>query len=484
MLPVFLGLDVGTSGARASALDPEGNLLAHARIEADFFVTASRPGYLEQDPLLWWKALKGLIQAALAQLASKGIPAKSIRALSLASTSGTVLAVDEKGNPLAPAILYNDPRAKEESVLINEAASRHCAKFGYRFGASFALPKILWIKRNWQEVYRRAWRFLSPTDFLLGRLAGRFDRSDTSNMLKTGYDLLDFRWPDFFDSLGIDRSKFPEVLKTAEVLGETTKSAQDETGLSQGTAVVAGATDGTAALFSSGASRPGDFNTTVGTTLVVKGVSLKLVKDPMGRLYCHYHPEGWWLPGGASSSGGEYLAKNFSREELKNYSPPLEEVVSNPVFLYPLSRRGERFPFLNPEAEGFVEPPSAEKKRILAAAYEGLAFLERWCYEVIEGLGVSCGAKVYSSGAGAESELLSRVRACVLKKEIVRAHLPETSVGSAVIATSGTLYRSISEGARAMVRIERRFEPEERLCQKFDSKYQAWRTICERRGYE
>jgi len=484
MLPVLLGLDVGTSGSRAIALDPEGNPLARVRLDADFWVKPSAAGFLEQDPLLWWKALREVVRSVLAQLASKGIPPRSIHALSLASTSGSVLALDRRGKPLAPAILYNDPRAKDEAVLVNQMASEHCERFGYRFGSSFALPKIVWIKRHWPEIYRESRWFLSPTDFLLGRLTGRFGRSDTSNMLKSGFDFFDFRWPDFFDSLGVDRSKFPEVLKTGQVIGETSGWAEKETGLKRGTAVVAGATDGTAALFSSGASRPGDFNATIGTSLVVKGVSVNLVKDPKGRLYCHYHPEGWWLPGGASNSGGDYLARNFSKDELANYEAGMEEIVSNPVFLYPLLRKGERFPFLNPEAEGFLEPPRAARENILAAGIEGLAFVERWCYEVIEGLGVPSGRTIYSSGAGAQNDLLSRVRASVLGKEIARAHLPETSMGAAIIAASGTLYHNISEAVAGMVRIERSFEPEERLRQRFDSKYRAWRTMCRRRGYE
>ena len=479
---LFLGIDVGTSGVRASVMDAEGTVFAHVRVPCDFSVKTSHREHIEQDAELWWKATTSAIQKALSELKAQGLPATSIKALSLASTSGTVVAADRNGKPLAPAILYSDGRANEEAKVASEVGSNHCRKLGYKFGASFALPKILWIKKHLPEVYRATTYFLSPTDFLLGRLTGRIGFEDTSNALKFGFDLIDFRWPGFLEDLGLDGGKFPQVVKTGEMLGETHDFFEKETGLPSGVHVVAGATDGTAGLFSSGATEPGDFNTTIGTTLVVKGIATKLVVDPSGRIYSHYHPEGWWLPGGASTSGAEYLSKNFTHEEIAKPIENLEEILGGNVFVYPLARVGERFPFVNPRSRGFVEPAHPKRQRHLAASLEGIAFLERWCYEVLVELGTEAGGKIFSSGGASESQILSRLRSTISGKEVLVPSLAETSVGAAVISASGTFYKNISEATRKMVRIERVFYPEGALVGRFNRKYEAWRSVCEQKG--
>ena len=159
-------------------------------------------------------------------------------------------------------------------------------------------------------------------------------------------------------------------------------------------------TDGCASQISSGAAAPGQYNTTIGTTMVVKGVSEQLLLDPAGRIYCHRHPQGWWLPGGASNTGAECLAVEFGPDETERRSARALQHSPTRVVCYPLLGRGERFPFMRPEAAGFVLGTPRDRDELFCAYLEGVACLERLAFETLEGLGARVGDTIYSAGGG------------------------------------------------------------------------------------
>ena len=149
----------------------------------------------------------------------------------------------------------------------------------------------------------------------MGRLRGFWGLSDYSNALKTGYDLIDECWPSWMNQLdehgvGLVTLTLPHVVQAPGTrTGLLKKAAAAETGLPEGLQVIAGATDGTAAFLASGARQPGDYNTTLGTTLVFKGISTRICRHPQGLIYCHKLPGGLWLPGAASNTGTEWIAQ-------------------------------------------------------------------------------------------------------------------------------------------------------------------------------
>ena len=263
-------------------------------------------------PSAWWQAVCQTLASLADELRAGGIHLGRLAAVAVDGTSGTVLALDSAGVPLRPALMYNDSRATAEAELLNQAAADFCRKLGYRFQASFALAKILWLAQNEPEVFRRAAWFVHQADYVQGRLTGRPGISDYSNTLKTGYDLVNECWPDWIDSWGPLMERLPRVAAVGSRVGEISAAAAEETGLPRGLPVVAGATDGTAAFVASGVHRPGDYNTTLGTTLVFKGASRKICGHPEGLIYCHKLPEGLWLPGAASNTGGEWIAHLFA----------------------------------------------------------------------------------------------------------------------------------------------------------------------------
>ena len=482
----IIGLDVGTQGARAICCDGKGNITAQFTVPFTMEPEGKLPaGWSEQNPQLWWQTARKCLQEIVKELKIRNTSTERITALAVTSTSGTILPIREDGIPLRAAIMYNDTRAVEEAQELNEIGKDLTEKLGYRFSSSFALAKILWVKRHEPKIFDRTWRFIHAADYIVGKLTGRFDISDISNTLKTGYDHLEGKWPTFIErSLGIATTMLPQVLNIGETIAPISHTASQEVGLSSTTVVVAGATDGTASFFASGATRIGDWNSTLGTTLVVRGVSRQLVKDSKGRIYCHRHPQGYWLPGGASSTGGECLKKKFAGENLEMLDKKALQRLPTNLIVYPLVRKGERLPFQNPEAEGFVIGESNDQTELYAAYLEGVGYVERWIYEILEELGAEVGNKVFVTGGGAKSQVWLKIRASILGKQLVRPLLPEAAMGAAVIAASRTFYENIDQAVQSMIRHDLVVEPQVDLHERYQKRYGEFRKICAERGYE
>jgi len=259
--------------------------------------------------------------------------------------------------------------------------------------------------------------------------------------------------------------------------------AANESGIPAGTPVFAGATDGTAAQLASGAALPGDWNSTLGTTLVFKGISSRLLPDPLGRVYYHRHPEGWWMPGGASNTGTEWILHEHPGEDLDELNRGAAAWLPSGLLRYPLAKRGERFPFVNSNAEGFIIGIVRDPLEKFAAGLEGVAFFERLAYDVLSEIGLGVGTRIYVTGGATQSRLWSRLRASILGKTLIQPVVTETAMGAAVLAAAGCWYGSVSRAAAGMVREAERFDPEPEWEGVYTDRYYQFRAEMKRRGF-
>ncbi len=488
-----IGIDVGTQGARVVVCNQQGTVLA----QADESFPVSRPGQLpprwaEQEPETWWAAVVACLGQVAADLRRQGIDPAAIAAISLTSTSGTVLPVDPQGQPLRPALMYNDSRAQAEAKQVQTAGQAQAAALGYQFNASFALSKILWLCEHEPALFAAAHCFIHAADFIVGRLTGAYGVSDFSNALKTGYDLLNDRWPLFIESeLGIPLERLPAVVKPGTPIAKTSLACAEATGLPAGIPVLAGMSDGCASQISTGAMAPGDWNSTLGTTLVIKGVTERLLLDPQGRIYSHRHPDGYWLPGGASNTGGEAIALRFPPEHWAELNEQALTLTPTDTLIYPLTRTGERFPFAHPTATGFTlkltpdhpttPPPSLASD--YTAHLEGVGYVERLAYDTLAEIGAVIGDTIYSAGGATHSRTWSQIRADILGRTLVRPEVTGGAMGAAIIAAAGVWYQGIIPATRAMVRLVERVEPRPALAAAYEERYRQFREACQTRGY-
>ena len=462
-VPVYLGIDLGTQSVRAMAVSQTGAVLglgAHP-------LTSQRDGARhEQAAEEWWTATAVACRAAL-----RGLPREDVRGVAVDATSGTILLMDEAGRALTRGLMYDDTRAIAETLRANEAGGAVWSALGYhRMQAAWGLPKLLWLLRERRGVVTPATRLAHQSDFITRRLAGKPVATDMSNALKTGCDLFAEDWPrDVFTTLGIPQEMLPPVVRSGTRLGGVCASAAAATGIPEGAAIVAGMTDGCAAQIGAGALRVGSWNSVLGTTLVLKGVAPELIRDPLGVVYSHRSPDGGWLPGGASGVGATAAAWGFAGRDLDALSAQAASRGPAGAIAYPLAARGERFPFHAPDAAGFLLGQPRDEIDHYAALLQGVAFIERLCFDYLDLLGAPIGGDLLLTGGGAKSRDWCQLRADILGRPVKLPENAEAALGMAILAASDG--REVAATAAAMVRIRETLDPQRERTRQFQEPY-------------
>ncbi len=478
---LFMGIDIGTQGVRAIVSDERGSIASGASIPFESINIAAHPGHYEQSSETWWECTAEVIAQVVKGLEGKGIKASEICAISIDGTSGTVLPVGRDYRPLSNGIMYNDMRAREETEAVRQVSREHESKMGLRFNPSFSLPKALWIKKNKPEIYEKARLILHQSDYIVGRLCGEYGVSDYSNSLKMGYDLIDEVWPDSIEKLGIDRGKLPAIVAPGKVIGKVSKEAAAQLGLSSETDIVAGATDGYASALAAGSVHVGSWATILGTTLVLKGVSSGIVLDPTGSSYCHKLPSGAWMVGGASNVGGNCLNNRFDKKEFAALDREVDGITPSGVLIYPLTGKGERYPFVDANAQEFIVGDVSDRKVLYTALMEGVGYVERLAYDLNARIGCTIGDEIFTSGGGCRSEEWLRIRASILNRCLKVPEVVEAAMGSAMLAASETCFRSLEAAAGSMIKFTKTIEPVREKVKTYDELYGAFCQQCKSR---
>jgi D-ribulokinase len=459
----WLGLDLGTQSVRAMLVSERGEIIG---IGSEKLNSERSGGRHEQIPDEWWRAASAACRAALASLPGDSI----VAGVAVDGTSGTILLTDSRGRPLTAGLMYDDTRAADEAKCVNEVGATVWQMLGYnRMQASWGLPKLLWLLKHHGHLTDGT-RLMHQSDFINERLVGEPVATDTSNALKTGVDLIFEGWPhQVFADLGVPPEILPPVVRAGTVLGLVSAAASAETSLPQGTPVIAGMTDGCAAQIGAGALGVGSWNSVLGTTLVLKGVSVNLIRDPAGVVYCHRSPDGNWLPGGASSTGAGAISKHFAGRDLEALATKAAEREPASATIYPLAGRGERFPFVVPEAEGFSLGQPTDEIDHYAALLQGVALVERLCFDYLDMLGAPVIGPIVLTGGGAKSKYWCQLRADILGRPLSLPANAEAALGMAILAASSG--RKIAEVAANMVRIREVIEPRARQTKIFLEPY-------------
>lgn len=267
---LLFGVDVGTQGARIVLVDQLGELVASEAQKFELSDTFRQ----EQSPLIWWTKTMEMLSSLTAELPT-WVDKSDICAISVTSTSGTVIPLDKQNRPIHDALMYSDPRSAAQGERCQEIAKRY-VKHGYTgFNASSGISKMCWFVDTFPERVDDIALWIHASDYIVGQLSGNYHMTDYTNVLKSGYDLETLEWPSFVcEELGLKRSWLQDIMPSGTVVGTLLPHLATALGLGE-IAVVVGMTDGCATQMASGAVKPGDWNTTIGTTLVIKGVTQK-----------------------------------------------------------------------------------------------------------------------------------------------------------------------------------------------------------------
>ncbi|MFZ0254733.1 MAG: FGGY-family carbohydrate kinase [Gammaproteobacteria bacterium] len=420
-MTLHAGIDFGTSGCRLVVIDTEGAVRGYSAAQLP---PPTRIGSrAEQHPELWWEAL----DQALIDL-HRHVPAEQIRSIAVDGTSATLLLTDAHGQPLGPALMYDDSRSRVQAERIAVLAPRRSAAHG----ATSSLAKLLFL----HQAIPGAVRALHQADWIAGRLCGNFGISDENNALKLGYDAAARAWPSWLEQLNVPDTLLPRVLPPGTPIGTITSHWAARWKLSANTLLVAGTTDSVAGFLATGARNPGEAVTSLGSTLVLKVLCDQPIFAPHYGVYSH-RLENRWLAGGASNTGGGTLLKFFSIERLRELSGQLDPERPTGLQYYPLPQPGERFPINDPCRAPIVHPRPKDDAVFLQGLLEGIAHVEAEGYRLLAKLGAPYPLSVKSVGGGAMNRAFTRIRASALGVPVTSPRHSEAAYGSAQLARSG-----------------------------------------------
>jgi len=358
------------------------------------------------------------------------IETRAVRAIALDATSGTVLLTDDQGQPLSPALMYNDARASEQLTAIQAIAPAGSPATAVSAG----LPKVLWLKGRVEG--KDIAHIMHQADWLNFQLTGHAGISDSNNCLKTGYDPQQQCWPDWIMKLGIPSNWFPQVVSPGQPLGAIDSEVAQELNLKPDVLIVSGTTDSTAAIIATGAQQIGDAITSLGSTLVCKVISDKPVFASDYGIYSQ--PLGNnWLVGGGSNSGGAVLRQYFTDTQMQQMSQHIDPLQASGLDYYPLPSTGERFPVNDPNLKPRLTPRPDDDTRFFQGLLEGIARIEYNAYRLLHELGAPYPTSVRSVGGGAKNPTWTQMRSQLLKVPMLNVANTEAAYGSALLAKLG-----------------------------------------------
>jgi xylulokinase len=464
----FLGIDVSTTGSKALLIDAQGSVAGTA-VSAHTLQTP-KPLWSEQDPEEWWRATAESIRKVMKET---GAAAKQIAAVGLTGQMHGLVLLDENGKVLRPAILWNDQRTGAQCDEIRRVIGKE--KFiritGNDALTGFTAPKILWVKENEPDVYRKAKHVLLPKDYIRYKLTGGYamDKADGAGTVL--FDLKIRNWsPEVVQALGIPMEWLPPTFEGPESTGTVTADAAAATGLPAGIPVSAGGGDQAAQAVGVGAVETGIIALTLGTSGVVFAATPTAAVEPEGRLhaFCHAVPGMWHFMGVMLSAAGslqwyrDTLAPGTEFNDLLKEADPVPAGSEGLQFLPYLS--GERTPHPDPLARGGWIGLTVRHGRghLTRAVLEGVAYGLKDSYQLIRDSGAGEIRQVRASGGGVKGALWRQILASVLETELVTVNTTEgAAYGAALLAGVGAgAWKDVPTACRQVVKITGSTQPD------------------------
>jgi D-ribulokinase len=417
--PCWLGVDFGTSGARAIAITQDGICVYEGSLAFDNDQDARSPQV--------WQALLFQLLGEMPQVVRS-----QVLAIAINGTSSTVLLCDGEGWPLLPPMMYGDGGDRLWVERLRSIAPEgHCVH-----SASSSLVKLLTFQM--QPEFKKARYFLHQADWLAFLLHGQLGISDYHNSLKLGYDPAMEAYPEWFEHPTLSPLKpyLPCVVSPGTVIGSVSATIAVRLGLPSDCKICAGTTDSIAAFLASSASQPGEAVTSLGSTLVLKLLSRQRVDCSEYGIYSHRLGD-LWLVGGASNTGGAVLAHFFSGEALVALSRCINPQTPSSLDYYPLLKPGERFPINDPDLPVRLTPRPTDDAEFLHGLLESLARIEAQGYRLLAECGATPLERVLTAGGGAKNEVWGLIRQRYLQVEVLRSPQEQAAYGTAQLAKTG-----------------------------------------------
>lgn len=463
-----IGIDIGTSGCKTLIIDHQGRIAAKAL--GEYPLSTPHPGWSEQEPEHWWQAVETTLGMALEDFEHP----EAIKGIGLSGQMHGLVALDNEGEVLRPAILWNDQRTGKQCQEIHDAVggvegllklTNNQMLPGYTGG------KILWVRENEPHLYEKFQVILNPKDYIRYRLTGEL-ATEVSDASGTGlFDVRKREWCyPLLGRLHIPKEWVPRCYESPEISGQLMGELASELGLSKGLPVAGGGGDAVVQTTGTGLVKPGIVGTTIGTAGVV-AMALDSCKDnPGGKLqvFCNNMPDKWHTMGVTLAAGGSlrWVRDTFGASEsdvarwigkdvyeLLGREASRAKPGSEGLFFLPYLI-GERCPYPDPHARGgFVGLTLRhDRQEILRSVFEGVIYSLRDVAELIRDMGYAI-TQVRTSGGGALSPLWRQIHADVFGSEVITVSGSSEggAYGAALVAGAGVgLWRDVEEAVKVL----------------------------------
>lgn len=464
MEKLLLGIDIGTSACKVAVFDKKGNVLAQSSQSYNLYYP--NPGWVEQNPDEWYESICTSIKDAL----QKGnINPSNIVGIGIDGQSWSAIPVDKDGNCLHNTPIWMDTRARHISTKVTKELGFDTIFqiAGNAFEPAYTTPKILWFKENLPDIYEKTYKFLQSNSYIALKLTGTFTQDKSQ-----GYGL------HFFDAktcsynaslanaLGISLDKVPDIYDCHNVIGSVTKKAASQTGLMEGTPVVAGGLDAACGTLGAGVYKAGQTQEQGGQA---GGMSICLeeaLAHPKLILSPHVIPDLWLLQGGSVGGGGvlkwfkQEFAKTSSFDELTELASQVPAGSDGVIFLPYMA--GERSPIWDPDAKGVYYGLGFDKTKghMIRASMEGVAYSLEHNLQTAKEVGVEI-QELIAMGGAANSLLWTQIKSDVTGKVIkVPTSDTATTLGAAILAGVGVgIYEGFEEAVKETIVMTRSHTP-------------------------
>ncbi len=435
----LLGIDFGGGASKATLLGVNGKIAAVNTVE--YPTSYPKPGYTEQDPADWYKAVRENITSVLKE---SGTDPADIEALCLDAATHTAVIMDNSFNVLRPAIYWTDSRSiKESGYLRSEYNALILSQTLHKADTIWTLPQLMWVKENEPAIWEKTRRILFAKDYIRYLFTGEYCTDYIEAQGSMFFDYNTMQWsPEICGILGFDTELLPRVIRPSDITGVVSAKAASETGLRAGTRVVCGTTDTALEVFASGAVSKGQMTVKLATAGRICVVSGKAYPSEYLINYSHVC-EGLWYPGTATKScaasyrwyrdvfGGSYRDLDRDAAEIE---PGCGGLMFHPYL------NGELTPYADPKLKASFTGVRAghTKAHFSRAILEGVALSLLDCRKALEGIGIPHDDNAAIIGGGSQSPLWRRIVADVLGIRLRQTENSDSSFGAAMLAGVAT----------------------------------------------
>lgn len=490
MATVLLGIDVGTSGCKITAIDAGGHLLAEGA--GEYHTAHPYPGWSEEDPNEWYTVACALLREMWGRT---GFRPGDVAAVCLDGSTHNAVLADEAFTPLRPTIMWTDQRSAEEAAWLAKEAGEKIFAIAYQMPTpTWTLPQLLWVKKHDPDAFARTRRILFTKDYVRFRLTGTWETDTIEAQGSLFYDMKAGAWSgELCDLIGLSTKALPPLVKPTHVAGRVTREAAAETGLAQGTPVVTGCSDSAIEDYAAGAVEPGQCVIKLATAGNVNIMTDRPHPHPRTLTYSHVIPGLWYTVTATNSAAlcQRWFRDTFCEEQkrladlaqeniytLMDRSAEASPLGARGLFFHPYLQ-GERSPYWDPALRGSFTGVTIRhtKADFVRALMEGVAFSLRDCRRTIDEMGLTI-QEVRLIGGGARSRLWGRIVCDVFGAPLVCPAGCDASFGSALLAGVGVgVFKDERAAVAQCVKSATRLEPDPDAVRAYGRLFGIYRDI-------